>query len=198
VSTLIFIITFLFFLLGGGVVGFCLLTKRIKTAKKILLILLSIALSYFAILLAFSLTSISTILPMGEDKCFDEWCAAVIRSTKQVSQSTTVYYVTMRISNHGRGRAQKPDHPEIYVVDEMGHRYDESLKEKEVFEKQFGAQRPIDSRIEAQSQFESVMVFSVPLGHTARVVITEGGFPTPLIIGDEGSFLHKKSGTLLD
>jgi hypothetical protein len=159
---------------------------------------LSIIFVYFVILLTFSLTSKEKALPMKQDKCFDDWCASVIDVSKTTTDNATTYIVTLQISSHARGRAQEPDNPFIYVVDEQGTIYPESETVKSTYEKQYGKQRPISSRIDAQSSYQTNMVFLLPTRRKGSLVITEGGFPTPLIIGDEGSLLHRKSITPLD
>jgi hypothetical protein len=179
-------------------VGTFLFQKQLSNVTKTWFITFGIVLGYFILLLAFSLTSKTTTLPLNQDKCFDEWCASVIGINKKSFDTTTTYFVTIQISNHGRGRAQKPDSPAVYVVDDQEIKYVESEKAKSEYEKQHGQQRLITSRIDAQSNYQTTMVFVLPKGRKGNVVITEGGFPTPLIIGDEGSILHKKSVTPLD
>ena len=160
--------------------------------------MIGIVFCYGLLLLTFSLTSQTNVLPLGQDKCFDDWCASVIKINKLDSANANIYAVTLKVSNHARGRAQKPDHPEIYVIDNLGNIYLESVGDKSDYQKQYGVQRSIESRIDAQTSYETTMIFSIPKDRKGSVVITEGGFPTPLIIGDEGSFLHKKSITPLD
>lgn len=137
-------------------------------------------------------------MPLKQAKCFDDWCVSVMNITKQNSDRTNIYAITLQVANHARVRAQRPDHPAVYIIDEEGKIYKESYPEQVVYEKQFGIQRALESRIEAQTSYQTTMVFVLPKEQKGYIVITEGGFPTPLIIGDEGSFLHKKSITPLD
>jgi len=149
-------------------------------------------------LLLFSLVSNSTTLPFNQDKCFDDWCTSVISVAKKTWGMTTTYFITLEVSSHTKRRAQKPDSPVIYVVDENGTKYLESATAKSEYEKLHGQQRLITSQIDAQSKYLTTMVFVLPNDSKGNLVITEGGFPSPLIIGDEGSYLHKKSVTPLD
>ncbi len=198
VSTLIFILTLLFSIFSAFSTIYFLLRKKRQKTKTSLFRFLTIIFCYGILLLIFSLTSQNKVLPLNQDKCFDEWCVSIIKIEKQISERQNLYVVTVRISNMGKGRAQKPDHPQIYVMDDLGNKYMENETAKSDYEKQFGSQRTITSQIDAQTSFETSLVFVLPQDRSGNIVITEGGFPTLLIIGDEGSFLHRKSMTPLE
>lgn len=197
IATLIFILTFLFFVFSIVTTIYFLFQGQRNQAKRGIVILFGGLLCYGVVLFGFSLTSKNKYLPLNQDKCFDDWCASVVRITKESSDTDNTYWVTLKISNQARGRDQKPDHPAVYVVDDRNNKYLQSETKKLEYEKQHGQQRSITSKIEAQSSYETTIAFVLPKERKGYVVITEGGFPTPLIIGDEGSFLHKKSMTPL-
>jgi hypothetical protein len=197
-ASLVFILTFLFVLYSIVASTYFLLKKNELAFKKTSMRLLIAVIIYGTILLIFSLLSKSTALPLNKDKCFDDWCTAIVKIEKVRSGDDVDYLVTLKISNHGRGRAQKPDSPHIYVIDEQSKVYLESNLAKAHYEKKLGVQPDFAGIVQPQSSFETIMFFRLPADKIASLVITEGGFPTPLIIGDEGSLFHKKSSTLLE
>jgi len=106
--------------------------------------------------------------------------------------------VTLKISNTGRGRAQRPDSPHVFVVDIAQKRYDVSTDGQSTYESQIGQQPALNQLIQAGTAFTTTLVFRLPADSKANVVITEGGWPTYFIIGGEGSLWHKESLTPLN
>src|SRR6185369_16291138 len=96
------------------------------------------------------------------------------------------YAVTLKISNTGRGRAQRPDNPYVYAVDAGQHKYDESPAAQAAYESAHGPQPAVNQSIEAGTTFTTTRVYRLPAGARAYVVLTEGGWPTYFTIGDEG------------
>ena len=154
---------------------------------------------YMAALVMTSLTSTSGVLPLNQNKCFDEWCAAVVKiNPLPAANGAQDFAVTLKISNTGRGRAQRPDSPHVFVVDTTQKRYDVSLDGQSAYESQNGPQPAINQLIQAGMTFTTTLVFRLPTDIKANLVITEGGWPTYFIIGDEGSLWHKESLTALN
>jgi len=198
-GTIIFIVAALVTLYAAGSMLYQLLRRQRSTVRRTGLLFGLLAGGYMAALVLVSVTSTSSTLPLNQKKCFDEWCAAVVSVDKiAAANSSQDYRVTLQISNTGRGRAQRPDHPHVYVVDANNHSYDESQAAQADYESRAGSQAPIGQLIQAGSTFTTTRVFRLPEGAKAYLVITEGGWPTYLTIGDEGSWLHKESLTPLE
>ena len=197
-GTLLFIFIALFSIYSAIAVIIFTFLHRPKDVKATILRFIGVLGVFFTMLLLVSLLSKGKTLPINKDKCFDEWCAAVTSFEKMPNkQGSTLYFVKLKISNKGRGRPQKPDNPNIYVVDEKGAHYNESFSDQKAYEAKFGQQQSYSKLIDPQSSFETVMSFRIPTNRKANLVITEGGWPTYFIMGDEGSLLHKKSITPL-
>ena len=71
---------------------------------------------YLGVVVAVALVSPQRIFAIGEDRCFDDWCVAVRDVTVTHEMGTGVdaikangqfYVVTIRLSNHARGRSQR-------------------------------------------------------------------------------------------
>ena len=154
---------------------------------------------YMAALLITSLTSTSGVLPLNQNKCFDEWCAAAVAIAQlPAAGGNQDFAVTLKISNTGRGRAQRPDSPHVFVIDAAQKRYDVSPAGQSAYESQNGAQPALNQLIQAGTSFITTLVFRLPADTKANLVITEGGWPTFFIVGDEGSLWHQESLTPLN
>ena len=105
------------------------------------------------------------------------------------------YVVTVQIRNAGRGRAQRPDHLAIQIVDRQGR--DAMFM---TVDATTGATTSADStRINALwnqpllagQQVSHQISFDWPTDAEQPLLLaTEGGWPTVLVIGDENSFFH--------
>jgi len=194
VSTLLFILTGLVIFIALVLLLYQLARRQFAKARTTALVLGGVVVVYFAALSIASLTSTSGELPLNQNKCFDEWCAAVTNiAPAAAAGGQQDYVVTLRIANTGRGRAQRPDSPRVFVIDASQNVYDVSPAAQAAFEAQNGPQAPINQLIQAGTTFTTNVAFRVPANSRASVVITEGGWPTYFIIGDEGSLWHKKS-----
>ena len=123
---------------------------RRKPVKKTQLALGIIILVY-ATAWAFCYTrAIFTTVPLGQDICFDDWCAAVTSVDQRPHSDTILLHITM--SNHARGIAQRPDQPRIHLIDDAGHRYSAIAM----------GGTPLDSRLELHQSLSTTMTFTVP------------------------------------
>jgi len=198
-GTLLFILAALVILFGLMRLLYQLLRRQWPNAGRTLIFLGAFLGVYLAALVITSLVSTSPTLPLNQNKCFDEWCVAVAGVHQQAADNGSQdYAVTLKVSNTGRGRAQRPDHPHIYVVDASQHNYDVSPAGQAAYESQNGAQPAVNQLIQAGTSFTTTQVFRVPADAKAYVVLSEGGWPTYFTIGDEGSLWHKESLTPLN
>lgn len=193
-------IVFLAFLLTAAVllvVCFYRLLRR-RPYQPIVRALFLVALAYAAILLAVSLTSRTRYIPLGTDKCFDDWCVSVVsaRSLTAPSQAgAKLLEVTLAVSNHARRAAFRPSQPRVALVLPAGNVVAPSVAAQDASERRGAPQESLTKRVMAGETFQTSLEFEVPAStHEALVVIQEGPTSvTQFLVGDENSFFHKKS-----
>jgi hypothetical protein len=127
---------------------------------------------YGAALVVVSVASPARTLAVGEWKCFDDWCASVT-SVSRTGDSVTV---VLSVQNQGR-REQAPDTPRVWLI-RNGHR-------EEVIVPGLNARVPGGSVRRLPT-----MALTAPASESPQLVVTEGGFPSRLVIGDDNSPFH--------
>lgn len=132
---------------------------------------------YAVMMLVVSLASRPATLADGDWKCFDEWCVTLV-STSPVSPPGTGQHLVIQVHNKGR-RAQQPDAPQAFIVRD-GHQVPVTI-----------------SNLAGRIGGGSVVTLPVTVHLTgpavsAQLLITEGGFPSRLTIGDENSPWHAR------
>jgi hypothetical protein len=145
---------------------------------------------YLAVLIAASMLQPQKIVGMGQDQCYDEMCFAVT-SVEEVPGFLThdgsrLVRVSVRITNHARGRTESEKLIRAYLVDAQGRRWDESRGI-------FGV--PLTAKVAAGDSVVSEPVFKVARDATGlRLVFTHGWRqPGVLVIGASDSLLHRKT-----
>jgi hypothetical protein len=169
-----------------------------------LLVLYGICMAvYLGVIVVVSLTSPQRILALGEDRCFDDWCAAVEDVTvarelgqgEHIAKADGVFYVvTLRLSNRGRGRAQRASSVAVHLVDSQGRTYDVSPKGQGAFEAQQGPAASLTSTLLVGQPLTTVQVFDLPYDARDVALTIEhpvGPSPGLFIIGDDASLFHK-------
>jgi len=205
-GTLAFLGTLLGLIAAGIGLIFSLARLRFKTAGWIGLGVLAWLGIYAAILLAVSFSSAQRVLGKGQEHCFDEMCFSMtaVSTAKtlgsgegQVTASGIYYIVTVQLRNDAKQVAQKPSDPQIWIQDPQGRTYTTILG---TGTPGLAAGQAVDSgqlwgqRLQAGESQTRVLAFDLPQGIAQPVlVITEGGGPTSLIIGDENSPFHAKT-----
>jgi hypothetical protein len=205
-GTLAFLATLLG--LAAAAIGliFSLVTRRFRTAGRIGLGVLAWMGIYAAVLLAVSFTSAPRVLGPGQEHCFDEMCFSVknAAATKtvgagpdQVSAHGVYYIVTVQLRNDAKRVAQKPSDPQLWIQDQQGRRHAEMIGTGDTG---LAVGQPVDAsqlwgqRLQAGESQAQTIAFDLPAGIIQPVlVITEGGGPTFLIIGDENSPFHART-----
>ncbi len=171
----IFLLALLAAVLMLGVSIYLLLRREWGGARRASTMFGLLVACYAGILLAFGLASRPVRLAVGQRKCFDDWCF-VVTGVKKESGRLVVNVATI---NSGR-RTQAPDTPRAFVeVDGKASQVDFT---------------GLGDRIEGGASRE--FVESLPVPEAAREVelyVTEGGFPSQLVIDDENSPFHAKS-----
>lgn len=158
---------------------------------------------YLSVLVVVSLVTPQRAVAMDQDRCFDDWCVAVEKATttdalgrgaSTVRADGIFHVVTLRLSNHARGRPQRAASAAVHLVDSRGRRYDVSLRGQAAFIAQQGATAPLTATLGVGQSLEVVQVFDLPLDASELGLTIEhpvGFSPGWLIIGDEVSLLHK-------
>ncbi|HEY1391094.1 MAG TPA: DUF4352 domain-containing protein [Ktedonobacterales bacterium] len=156
---------------------------------------------YTFLLVSASLFTPQPVLEAHQERCFDEMCFSVLNAAtqatvgdgEQAQAAQGLYYaVTVQLRNASQRTAQKPDHPAFFLDDGRGHQYQLSPTAQQAL-----GQQPVwDTRLQPGERQSRPLVFdaSANLLHQSpqpRLGITEGSWPTPLIIGDENSPLHQ-------
>jgi hypothetical protein len=137
---------------------------------------------YMAIVLAVAVASPQRVFQIGDKRCFDDWCIAVIAADRSADSMT----VTLRLSNEARRVGQRELGLQVYVTDAQGRRFASSPDPSAI---------PLDVRLEPGQSVETKRHF--PVAQDAKdlglIVIHEGSFCFPgcLIIGDDSNPLHK-------
>ncbi len=154
---------------------------------------------YMVLMIIISFITPPTVLAHGQEHCFDDMCFSVqnVKVVKKVENGTvtrtaqgTYYLVAVQLRNAAQQAPQKPDNPSLYLTDRTGHTYSLSSSAQAVI----GQEPQWNQRLQAGEIQVRTAVFDVPIGiQQPYLVITEGGWPSSLIIGDENSLFHAKT-----
>ncbi len=148
--------------------------RRRAAAASILAAVLVAA--YGAGMLVASTIATTRDLRVGEWKCFDEWCATLTAAPRAGDD----VQVVLSLRNSGR-REQAPDSPRVWLV--------HGPVREEVVVPDLG------SRIAGGGTRQLPAVhLRAPLPEQPLLVVTEGGFPSFLVIGDDNSPFHPQRG----
>jgi len=169
-----------------------------------------LVIGYAALLLGFSGFSHDRTLSPGDEKYFCELDCHLAYSVQQVQRFKQIgdttpggqfYVVTVRTrfdektiaSWRGNG-PYSPSPPAITVVDERGREIPPSAAGQAAWNALHGASHPLSESLRPGESYETTLVFDIPKElQRARLLATFEDFPTPFLIGDEGSLLHKKT-----
>jgi hypothetical protein len=138
---------------------------------------------YLAALLGVSIAGGSRDLRPGDTKCFDEWCATLVRA--QATPNGGELVIQTRLDNHG-ARAQRSLLARAFIDAGGKRRWPENESD-------------LQALVPAGGSIMIAFRFTLPPSSTtARFVVTEAvsGSPTPAaaVIGDESSPLHGLAG----
>ena len=188
---------------GGGltlvVVGIAVayFVRKPKFAVLLMKLTGAAATVYFGLLLGFSLGSHETTLAPGREKYFCEidcHLAYTVLETKAVSEADAVrYIITLRTrfdettisSYRPKDYPLIPSPRTIALLDEQGRAYPP----------QSIAGTPLMTSLIPGQSYATQLNFALPAGTRATrfLVSTTAGWPDHLVIGDENSWLHKKT-----
>lgn len=153
------------------------LVKR-KPALRLVTFLAGMWALYAVAIIISGVFSSERLIPLGSIQCFDDWCASVVKAT---SEGATIV-LEVRVINKARRVTQTPDHPKLTIIDTAGSEY----MPTEI------SPRPLDSKLEVGETFITNARFKIKDGQKAsKALLVEGTGPPS--IGDQNSFLHKKT-----
>lgn len=183
-----------------------LLLGRRKAALRVLLCLGACLLAYFAVVAVVAVASPQRTYSMGEERCSDELCFAVIGvrtatalgpAGHSVKPSGQFVLVTVRATSHARRRPQRDLGISAELLDYRGHVYHPNAAGQEAYQAEYGANPPLASLLQPGGTFYSVQVFDVPTSADSLAFHFHHAGPGLFIIGDEESPLHKPTITPL-
>jgi len=188
-------------LLALGAVGYFLVRRQWRRAKRVLLALASVLVVYAAVLVSVALVSPQQVLALHEDRCFDDWCLSVeqvvqqpaIGSAPMLVRAQGVFdLVTVRVSSRARRASQRALDAQVYLLDAQGQHFDPNPAGQQALDASGQGGQPLDSELAPLGSFTRTVVFDVPKGVSSlALVVTHGLFPDVLVIGSDQSFLHK-------
>jgi hypothetical protein len=195
---LFFLASFAAVIIAVGRIVYLFLGRRFRAAGKTLLGLLIFVSAYMLVLVGFSLVEPRKEVPIGVPRCFDDWCitveqAAPLDTIGTTRANGTFYVMTLRVSSRAKGRTQREPDVDVYLIDNVGHRFDISPAGQQALAQAGLAGEPLTSFVDPGKSFESRLAFDVPRDtrHLGLVKASHGWFPVRLIIGDAGSWLHR-------
>lgn len=186
------------------------LTRKVFVAAVILLA------GYSAVLFGASVGSHEWVLAPGEQKYFCEIDCHLAYSVDGVQRTRTIsagangatangtflvvsvrtWFDPRTISPHRGNGPLDPSPREITLVDEAGQEYPVSTLGQQALEQSGQAGTPLTQPLRPGDSYISRVVFDVPAGaRDLRLLVaspTEPRWIGRVLIGDEGSFLHKK------
>ncbi len=139
------------------------------------------------------------IIPMGEERCFDEMCFSVAgvqefpqlgSADRTVKADGTFYVVTVRMRSHSRGRAQSEGGLRALLWD-AGKDYAVSADGQRAWEAVNGETARLTARLEPGESVESVKVFDAPKEASAPGLVLSHGFTPGFFVIGECPLFHK-------
>lgn len=145
--------------------------------------------SYLLVVALTSVISPRKSVPIGEARCFDDWCVSVKGIERSPADGGSSYNVALELHSRARARAQRENGVSVYVLDERGRRYEPSPDSSAV---------PLDTMLSPGASVIATRRFYLPSDvREAGLVVAHGWFPGLFIIGDDQSLLHKPTVTPL-
>lgn len=150
------------------------------------------------------------MLPLGQEKYFCEidchlaYAVTEVRTVPSIGTERAAgvfYLVTLRtrfdsttISSRRGLEPLAPNPHSLVVLDADGHRYLPSPTAQSALGSAGLAGRPLSRPLVPAESYTTTFAFDLPAGvRQPRLLLTEDGFPTPVIIGHENSFFHAKT-----
>ncbi len=148
---------------------------------------------YFGVLVLVSAFTPQRYRRLGDLECSDDWCIGVQAVHRELRGAVVRYDVTFELASRARRVAQRERFVNVYLRDDRGREYRPLADPKAV---------PLDTLLQAGEMLAALRRFGVPSDArvVGAIVSRDGGgrFPGCCIIGDEGSFFHRRTIILLE
>ena len=186
VFDLLFILVFLSVCMGILAVPVLWASGRRPTALRVARLIGIGVVVYGVALVIVSEVSAPRVLTPGQDRCYDDWCIAVVDAGPQTINGAGHYAVTFRLSNRALRVAQREQGLVVYLLDRSGRRYEAGPAASEA---------AFDTMLQASESLLTTRWFDVP-GDAAplRLAFAHEDWaagPGLFIIGDDSSWLHQ-------
>ncbi|HLW98160.1 MAG TPA: hypothetical protein VKR82_05900 [Candidatus Acidoferrales bacterium] len=179
---LVFLASFLITVAVLAMVGIAALRRQWPLLRKLLIGWAVFATVYFGAMIAVSLASPQRVLSVGENRCWDDFCIAVMNVQRRPASHGNSVDLTLRLSSTAKRVMQRENGVGVYLIDNRGNRYEANPVTTEI---------PLNVQLGPGDSVETLRVFQVPLdAHGLALGFTHSG-PGYFIIGDDGSFFHK-------
>jgi hypothetical protein len=190
-------------------------TRKQARARKVGLAALTVLGLYLALLATFSFVSGEKSLALGEEKHFCELDCHLAYSVTNIRKTQTLgdipekataargifYVVTVRTrfdemtisSTRGDGLLA-PNSRVVTVLDAQGNSYDVSPEGQRALDALRESGTPFTKSLRPGESYTTELAFDLPVEVSRpELLMREGEFVTPFIIGHENSFWHKKT-----
>jgi hypothetical protein len=193
VFDLAFLVVFLATVISALTAGVVALRGRRDRARRIWRRAAAAVAVYFAILLGVAIASPQRFTALKATQCSDDWCIAPDSVSRIRTATAETLAVRFSLSSRARRAAQRERFVVVYLRTADRKRID-PLSEPTT--------APFDTLLLPGETVQTWRRFVVPPSASGLglVIAREGGFRFPgcCIIGDESSFLHKRTLTPLD
>jgi hypothetical protein len=168
---------------------------RTLAARSLLAIAVAWAI-YLGVGTAIAVMTPQHIVSIGEDRCFDELCFAVMgyNRTPSTNPGKSFYIVDVRISSRSRGRAQREIGRTGVLIDRAGRVYEASMQGMHNLTLANGTPYPgLDAEVLPGQKLETKLVFELPedVNYPGFALGSDLAInPARIVIGDEDHFLH--------
>lgn len=204
VFDLLLIVLVLATIVGIVVAAACLFLRRWALAAGWLVAIVVVWIAYLGIGTAVALRAPQHIMSLGEDRCFDEMCFAVMgyNRTPSMNAGESFYQVDVRISNRSLGRAQREIGRKGVLIDRAGQVYEVSRQGMYALSPVNGPAYPgLDAEVAPGQSLHTQLVFELPqeveypgFALSSNLAVN----PARIVIGDEDHFLHAPTVVPLD
>ena len=161
------IITVSFLFLAAKIVLHLVRGKDIVVLVRMLLGLVAVYVILWGVFFAIR---VDRVVPLGVDRCYDDWCAMVTgveypaslgRPDRPVRPRGQFVVLYVRLSNPVRLEMRRVTQPRVVVVDAAGGEWEPSARGQRALEESSGAQAPLVNAPGLQRAFETELVFEV-------------------------------------
>jgi hypothetical protein len=137
---------------------------------------------YLGVVFTTALAAPRLVIPMGQDRCFDDWCIAITHA----DHDGPLYRIAIRLSSHAGRVSQREKGLQVYLTDDHDRRFDPIPDAGEV---------PFDVLLAPGESKDATRTFTVPpdARNIGLIAAHERSFcfPSCFIIGDDENPLHK-------